>query len=168
MTKLEKALTLAVADLLLPICLDRVPVVVPYQRRRAERQVPATILQTPADVNVVTRLVVDRVKASYLCERPPAKSHVAARYVLGDRVVEEHVRGTTGAASNALRNPAIVVRHDIRPTHSNCISRQKRLHQIRKPIGINTRVGIAVRHDLSRGGTPTQVSRRAQPPVRHA
>src|SRR4029453_9759211 len=119
MAMLQETLTLAVADLLSPISPDRIAVVVPDERRGAEGQMPAALLQPPADVHVVAGLGVGRIEAAHLFERPTAKGHVASRDVFGARVIEEHVRRPAGAARDALRDPAVVLRRDVRPAHAN-------------------------------------------------
>ena len=89
--------------------------VVPHQRRRRKADLPAARLQPPAHIHIVARAQVDRVEAADREQRFAAERHVAARHVLGDAIVEQHVRRSARRARDALRHRRIVGRHDVRP-----------------------------------------------------
>src|SRR5262245_2028194 len=161
MAMLKETFALAVADLLSPISSDRIAMMMPDERRGAEGQMPAALLQSPADVHVVTGLGVGRIEAPQLLERPTAKGHVTSGNVLGDRVVKEHVRRAAWTSRDALRNPAVVFRRDIRPAHADGVGRQERLNEVRKPVRVNARIGVGVGDDLSRRRSPAQIARGA-------
>src|SRR5215467_452156 len=108
MAMFQETLSFAITDLLPPISPDRIAMMVPDESARAEGQPPAALLQPPADVNVVAGLGVSRIETAHFFERAPAKGHVAAGNVLGDRVVQEHVRRPAGAPRHALRDPSVV------------------------------------------------------------
>src|SRR5262249_17840045 len=127
MAVLQETFALAVADLLSPISSDRIAMMMPDERRGAESQMPAALLQSPPHVHGVTGFGVGRIEAAPLFERPPAKGHIASRNVLGDRIVEEHVRRAAGTSRDTLRDPAVVFRRDVRPAHADRAGRQERL-----------------------------------------
>ena len=65
---LEESFGLAVRALLAKERSQRPAAMVPHQRRRAEADLQATLLQAPADVNVVTRAAKLRIEAAELAE----------------------------------------------------------------------------------------------------
>src|SRR4029078_13486075 len=87
----QPGLTLAVADLLAPIRLHGSAMVMPHERGRSEPDFPPTRLQTPADVDVVAGAEVNRIEAADREQRVALEGHIAARHVLRDAVVEQHV-----------------------------------------------------------------------------
>src|SRR5262249_9766813 len=127
MAVLQETLALTVADLLSPISFDRVAMMVPDQRARTEGQMPAALLQSPAGVPIVTGHGLSRVEAAHFLERPATERHVAAWNVLGDGVVEQHLRRPAGASRDALRDPTVVLRDDVRPAHAERAGRHERL-----------------------------------------
>ena len=96
MTAFQQGLCLAIAALLLEVGPDGVAPVVPDEAGRAEPDAVAALLEPPADVHVVARAPVDGVEPADLLQRPPVEGHVASRDVLGDAVVQHHVRGAAG------------------------------------------------------------------------
>ena len=58
----------------------------PDDGSRAECDHAAGLLQTPAKIDVVTRLVILRIEPADIFESPPLKRHVTTRNVFGDGV----------------------------------------------------------------------------------
>src|SRR5262249_18012263 len=156
---------LAVADLLSPIRSDRIAMVMPDERRGAESQMPAALLQSPADVHVVAGLGVSRIEAAHLFERPPAKGHIASRNVLGDRIVEGPVPRASGPRREPWPDPTAAFRRDVGPAPPNRVGRQERLNEICQPVRVDARIGVGVSDDLARRGAPPKVTRGAQTAV---
>ena len=157
---------LAVADLLPPVRLHRRAVVVPDERRRREADLPAPRLQPPAHVHVVAGAQVDRIEAADREQRVAAERHVAAGHVLGDAIVEQHVRRSARRARDALRHRRIVGGHDVRSAGADDVGGEERLDEKRQPVAIDAHVGVGVRDDLAGGLGQADVARGAQPAVR--
>src|SRR4030095_14955300 len=87
----EPGLALAVADLLPPVRGNGRPMVVPNERGRGKANLPASGLQPPADVDVVSRTQKRRIETSDGQQGVAPEGHVAARHVFGDSIVEKHV-----------------------------------------------------------------------------
>src|SRR5215207_6678844 len=88
---LQQRFGLAVALLLLPVSSDRVAAVVPDQRRRIEAEGPPPLLESPADIHVVTRHPESRVEAADRLELVFPEGHIAARNVFGYIVRQQEV-----------------------------------------------------------------------------
>ena len=132
--RLQPHLALPVAHLLAPEGADRGAVVVPDQRRRGEADGAAGALQPPAHVHVVAGAQVDGVEAADGAERLAPHRHVAARDVLGDAIVEQHVGRAARSAGHALRQPRVVVGDDVGPAHGDHVRVEERLHQVGEPV----------------------------------
>ena len=141
--------------------------VVPHEGRRREADLPAARLQSPADVHIVSSAQIDGVEAADREQRVAAKRHVAAGHVLGDAIVEQHVRGTARRARDALRDWRIVGRHDVGTARADDVGGQERLDEKRQPVAIGARVGIRVRDDFAGGFSQSDVTCGAQAGIWH-
>ena len=166
MMRHQPRLAFAVADLLPPVRLDRRAMVMPDERRRREADLPAARLQPPAHVHIVAGAEIDRVEAADREQRVAAERHVAAGHVLGDAIVEQHVRRPARRARDALRHRRIVGRHDVRSARADDVGRQERLDEKRQPVAIDARVGVGVGDDLAGRLGEADVARGAQAAVR--
>ena len=167
MVRHQPAFAFAVADLLAPVRADRRAMVMPHQRRRREADLPAARLQPPAHVHIVAGAEVDRIEAADRDERLAAERHVAAGHVLGDAIVEQHVRRPARRARDALRHRRIVGRHDVRTAGADDVGGEERLDEIRQPVAIDARVGVGVGDDVAGRVGETDVARGAQAAVRN-
>ena len=140
--------------------------VVPHERRCCEADLPSTCLQSPAHVDVIARPHVDRVEAVDGQQRVTPERHVAAWYVLGNPIVEQHMCRCSRSPCDALRHWRIIRRHDVRPAGTDHVRRQKRLDEIREPVAIRPRVRIRIRDDVSGGLGQPDVPGRGQPAIR--
>ena len=147
--RIEPRLALAVADLLTPIRLHRRTMVVPDERRRREADSLLPGLQSPAHVHVVAGAQVHRVESVDGQQGVAAKRHVAAGHVLGDAIVEQHLRRSAGRARDALRHQRIVWRHHVRTAGADHVGGQERLHEIGEPVRIDAHVRVGVGDDLA-------------------
>ena len=123
----------------------------PDERRRGEADLPAARLQPPAHVHIVAGAQVDRIEAADRQQRVAAERHVAAGHVLGDAIVEQHVRRAAGRARDALRHRRIVGGHDVRSAGADDVRGEERLDEERQPVAIDARVGVGVGDDLAGG-----------------
>src|SRR5438093_4809362 len=87
--------------------------VVPHNCSRTECNDPASLLDSPAKVDVIASLVIFRVETACAFKCPPVKSHVTAGNVLGDCVSKQNMAGTAGRGSNARLNPILCRRRDV-------------------------------------------------------
>ena len=138
----------------------------PDERRRREPDLPAARLQPPAHVHVVAGAQVDRVEAADGEQRLAPERHVAAGHVLGDAIVEQHVRRAARRARDALRHRRIVGRHDVRAAGADDVGGEERLDEKREPVAIDARVGVGVGDDLAGRLGQADVARGAQAAVR--
>jgi hypothetical protein len=88
----EHGFSLAIAHLLLQIGLDGLAPVVPHDGRWTEADAMAAFLQTPANVDIITRRRVGRIKAADLSQRIFAERHITAWDVFGGVIVEQNMR----------------------------------------------------------------------------
>src|SRR5215218_3681609 len=92
----------AVPDLLTPIraCGRTVPM--PHERRRSKADLPALRLNPPANIDIVAGPSKQPIEAANRRERMSAERAVAAGYVLGNPIVEEHRCRRTWRSRNTL------------------------------------------------------------------
>jgi len=165
MMRVEPRLSLSVPYLLLPVRSHACPSMVPDQRRRCETDLQPLGLQSPADVDIVTRTDIDRIEAVDRQQRVPSKRHVTARYMLCDAVVEHDVDRPTRGACDALRHPRVVRGHDVRSADARQVGGEQRLNEVRQPVGVDAYVRIGIRDDLAGSGGEPGVPSRAQAAV---
>src|SRR5262245_56786445 len=93
---LQKGLSLAIVFLLFPIGPHRITAMVPNHGSRMESQCPASLLQSPAHIDIVTSNAELRIKPPYSLEGGLPKRHVTARNMLCLLVREQDVDRATG------------------------------------------------------------------------
>src|SRR5262249_4417227 len=69
--------------------------VMPDKSRRTESNVVTCLLQSPADIDVVTRGAKNRIKTANFHQGPLVEGHVATGDMLGLAITEHHVSGTS-------------------------------------------------------------------------
>ena len=166
MVRVEPRLAFAVADLLPPVRLDRRTMVMPDERRRREADPLALGLQSPAHVHVVAGTEIDRVETADREQRVATERHVAAGNVLGDAIVEQHMRRPARRTRHALGNPGIVGRNHVRTARADHIRGEERLHQVGQPVGLDANVSVGVGDDLAGRFGQADIARGAQAAVR--
>ena len=155
-------LRLAVPHLLPPVGADAAAVAVPDERRRREADRQAARLQPPADIDVVPRRVVRRIEAADRPQGVTPVRHVAARDMFRGPFVNQHVRRSARCARDALRQPRIVLRHDVRTARASHVGAQERLNEVGQPGGIDFDVGVGIGDHLARCRTERRVAGGAQ------
>ena len=105
----QPGLAFPVPYLLTPERPDRPPVVVPDERRGRESDSLTLRLQPPADIDVVAGALVDGVETTDRQQRIAPERHVAARDVLRDPILEQHVDGPARRARHTLGQRRIVL-----------------------------------------------------------
>src|SRR5438876_7771147 len=127
--------------------------VVPNNRSWAEGDDPASLLDSPAEIDVIPGLVIFGIEAACAFKCPPVKSHVTAGNVFGDRVSKQNMTWTAGCRSNARLNPILCRRRDVRSADSGIIAADKCADQIIQPIHICHAVRIGIGEHFTFGGS---------------
>src|SRR6266480_2919405 len=139
--------------------------IVPDDRGWTECNDPASLLDSPAKIDVVPGLVIFGIETACAFKRPPVKSHVTAGNVLGDRVSKQNMTWTAGCRSNARLNPILCRRCDVWSADSGIIATDKCADQIIQPIHICHAVRIGIGEHFTFGGSGAGVAGVTQPMV---
>ena len=161
----QKRFRFAVTFLLFQESAQGKAAIVPDQRRGAEPDDTAGLLQTPAEIHIVPGLVIFRVKAADAFKRPAIKSHVTAGNMFCDGIGEEHVTGTTRGRGHAGLDPILRGRRDVRAAHAGEVAGDERADQIVEPVAVGHAIGVGIGEDLALGGSGARVARMTQPMI---
>ena len=145
----QHRLGLAVAFLLFAEGLQSETPIVPDDRSWAESDHAAALLQTPAEVHIVTRLAVFRIEAAHLIKCPAVKCHVAAGNVLCHDIGQQHMARTSGSGSHAGLNPVFRRWRNVWSTDSGEVAAQECAHEIVKPVRVCHTVAVRVNNDIA-------------------
>src|SRR5207244_11911088 len=118
---------------------------VPYHRRGMEAERPASLLQPPADIQVVAGCSEAWIEAADRLETGLPKRHVAPGDVLRLAIGEQDVHRPAGRPCDAFGDPAVPGRSDVRPTHAGVRGPEKRGREVGEPVGAGIRVVVLVR-----------------------
>ena len=86
---------LAVAMLLLQVGCHRGSPVMPDKSRMGKADLVTAFLKSPADVDIVTGLAIDRIEAANLLQGPFVEDHVAAWNVFREPVGQHDMGGAS-------------------------------------------------------------------------
>src|SRR5215470_2001163 len=139
----------AVAALLLPVGADRITAVMPDHSRRAKANRPPPILQSPTQIDVISRGAKTGVKAVDREERLFAVRHVTARNVLGDLVREQNVERITRRRGDAFSDEPVAGWRQIGTTDANMRRTVKGHRKISQPIAVGEGVVIEISDDVA-------------------
>ena len=103
--------------LLLDIISHRVAAKMPNDRSCTETDRIAFVLQSPTEIHIISGGAEHGIKPIDGLQRFPPKSHVAARYVLSDFIVQQHVSRRARRDRHAVGNQGTVGRREIRASH---------------------------------------------------
>ena len=155
----QQGFRFAVAGLLLQVSADRGTPVVPDKTGVTESELAASLLQTPADIHVVTRRAKHRIEPADFLQRPFVKHHVAAGNVLGLTVGQHDVGRSAGRDHHRRGHKRIIWRQKIVSAHADEFTAQKIVDQVVEPVFVGAAVGVRERNDLTRGCGDTGVAR---------
>src|ERR1043166_9288152 len=158
MFKAQQRFRFAVAILLLQKSTESKPAVVPHDCSRAESDDPASLLNSPAKIDVVPSFAIFGVEAARAFKCPSIKSHVTARNVLGDCVGKQNMTWTARRCRNARLNSILCRRRNVRSADSGAIAANKRADQVIQPIHVCHAVRIGVGEDFAFGSGGTSVT----------
>ena len=134
----------------------------PDDRGRAEGDHAAALLQTPAEVHIITRLAVFRIEAAHLIKRPAVECHVAAGNVLGHDIGEQHMARTPGSRSHAGLDPVFRRWRNVWSAHSGKVAAQECANEIVKPVRVCHAVAVRVYNDITRRFIAANIAGEAQ------
>src|SRR5262245_19359704 len=117
----QKSLRFGITALLLEVCPDRIAAVMPDDGRWSEADSPASILQSPTDVDVVTSDAESGIKTPDRHQLFATVRHIAARNVLGDYVRQQHMNRSAWSVRNAVGDRAITRRGNIGTSNSDVL-----------------------------------------------
>src|SRR5262249_52781668 len=117
----------------------------------SEADGPASFLQSPTYVNVVTSDAESRIKTPDGHQLFAAVRHIAAGNVLGDFVRQQHVNRSARRICHAVSDRAIAGRREIGTSNADMLSSQKGSGQISQPVRIRISVVVDVGNDFACG-----------------
>src|SRR5712691_6244081 len=115
---LQEGLSLPIVYLLFPIGPHRVAAVVPDHGRRIESQCPASLLQSPAHIDIVAGNTELRIKPPYGLEGSFPKRNVTDWNVFRLLVREQDVDWATGCVGNTIGDRAVASGGEVWPANS--------------------------------------------------
>src|SRR4029453_5035568 len=118
---------------------------VPDDRGGAERNHITGLLEPPAKIDVISRLMIFRIETADALKRPSMKRHVTARNVFGNGIGEQNVTGTAWRRRDTGLNPVLGRRRHVRTAYSGIAAAQESGDQIIEPIDVchAVRIGIS-------------------------
>ena len=158
----QHGLRLAVAFLLFAEGLQSEAPIVPNDRGRAEGDHAAALLQTPAEVHIITRLAVFRIEATHLIKCPAVECHVAAGNVLRHDIGEQYMARPSGSCSHTGLHPVFRRWRNVWSAHSGEVSAQECANKIVKPVWVCHAVAVRVNNDIPRRFIAANISGEAQ------
>src|SRR5574338_1281637 len=123
----------------------------PDDRGWAERDNSASLLNAPAEIDVVAGLAIFGIEPAYTFEGPTVKSHITTGNMLGDGVREQHMIRPARRGSDARLDPVLCGRRDVRSANTGIIATEERANQVIQPIGIGHAVRIGIGEDIAFG-----------------
>src|SRR5438552_4393235 len=92
----------------------------PDNRRWTEGNDPSSLLDSPAESDVITGLVIFGVEAAYVFKSPSVKCHITTGDMLRDSIGKQNMAGAARCCCNTRLDPILRWRCDIRAAYS-CI-----------------------------------------------
>ena len=110
------------------------PPVMPDDRGGVKCDNPPSLLNPPAEIDIIPGFAIFRIEAANAFERPAVKRHVTAGNMLGDGVCKQNMVWPARRRPNARLNPILCRRRDVRSADSRVIAAQKCANQMVEPI----------------------------------
>src|SRR6185503_5737258 len=123
----------------------------PDDRGRTERDHPSSLLNSPAEIDVVAGFAIFGIETAYRFESPTIKRHVTTGNVLGDCIGKQDMIWSARRRSNACLNPILCGWRDVGSAYTGIIATHKRANQVVQPIDVCHAVGIGVGQHFSLG-----------------
>jgi hypothetical protein len=126
---------------------------------------PASLLKTPADVNVISSRTETRIETSDRLKRGFANCQITSGNMFGLAVRKEHVHRPAGRVGNTGGNLTVAGRGDVRSTHTYKVRIHESGGQVVEPLRIRIGIVVNVSHYLARGRFRAGITRAAQAAV---
>src|SRR5215203_4335854 len=136
MLKTQQRFRFAITVLLFQKSAQRKAAMMPDDRGRTERDYPSSLLNSPAEIDVVASLAILGIEPTYSFEGPTVKRHVTTRNMLGDCIRKQHMIWSSRRRRNARLNPILRRGRDVRSAYSGIIAADKRANQVVQPIDV--------------------------------
>ena len=128
MFEAEQRFRFAITILLFQKSPERKPPMVPHDRGGAKSNYAASLLKSPAKIDIITGLMIFDIEAADVFEGPSIERHVTTWDVLGDGVGEQNMAGTAGRCCDTGLDPIPRRRGRIRAAHSRIIATHERAY----------------------------------------
>ena len=158
MFEAQQRFSFAVTVLLLEEVPKSETSIMPDDRGWAECDNPSGLLNSPAEIDVVSRLAIFRIEPADALERPAVKRHITSGNMLGDGIGEQNMIGTARRRRNARLNPISCRRRDVWSAHSGVVAAHECPNQVVEPIDIRHAVRIGIRQHFAFGGGGPRVA----------
>src|SRR4029453_16001618 len=98
---------------------------VPDDRGGAERNHITGLLEPPAKIDVISRLMIFRIETADALKRPSMKRHVTSRNVFGNGIGEQNWTGAARRPRETGLDPFLGRRRRVRPAASRISAAQE-------------------------------------------
>src|SRR6266508_376587 len=153
MFKAQQGFRFAIAVLLFQESAERKPSIMPDDCGRTERDYPSSLLNSPAEIDVVASLAIFGIESAYSFEGPTVKRHVTTGNMLGDCIRKQNMVWSARRPSNARLNPILCRRRDVWSAYSGVIATDKSANQVVQPIDVRHAVRIGVGKHFALGSS---------------
>src|SRR5579871_1940638 len=137
----------------------------PNDRARTEAQAPAARLQSPADVDIVSRDAKLGIESADRLQARAAEGHVAARYVLGFAIGEEDVHRAARRVVETFGDRAEAGWCEVGTADADIVGVGESGCQVFEPLRVGICVAVEVRDDLAGRRLQAGVARVAEPAI---
>ena len=134
----------------------------PDDRGWTESNDPASLLNSPAKINIIPCFAVFGIKAAHAFKRPAIERHVTTGNMLGNHICEQHMARSARCRCNAGLNPIFGWRRNIRSAYSSVITAYKSADEIIEPIRIDHAVRIGIGEHVPLGSAGAGIAGVAQ------
>src|SRR5262245_5157651 len=117
MLEIQLRLSFTVATLLIEISAHSITAEVPHHRGRAKPDLIPLVLQSPAQVDIVSSRAEHRVESANLFQSRLPERHIATGNMFSNFVVEQNVRWSSRRHRYGRRDECIFRRREIRPSN---------------------------------------------------
>jgi hypothetical protein len=137
----------------------------PNHGRRAKSENQSSLLQPPADVNVITCYSKLGIESTDRLKRSFTERHITARNMLGLAIRKENVNRPAGRIRYAIGNWTISRRRKVRTACAPIGGVAQGSNEVSEPVWIRIGVIINISDYLSGGGLQSRIAGAAQTTV---
>ena len=130
----------------------------PDDSRGTEGDDLSLLLQSPAEIHVVSGFAVFGIEAADLFKGPFEKRHIAAGDVFGHHVGEQDVAGSAGRGRHTGLNPVLRWRRNVRSAHARVVTADERADEKIQPVRVRHAIAVGVGNDLALGRVAANIA----------